>query len=85
MLFFQMNKEEYLRHRVGVRQRNLNKGFISEIHIPNIPILIQKKIVEFVEEEQTIINANKRLIELFNKKIKDKIASVWGENSISEN
>ncbi len=36
MLFFMMNKEEYLRHRVGVRQRNLNKGFISEIKVPKI-------------------------------------------------
>lgn len=79
MLFFNMNKEEYLRHRVGVRQRNLNKGFISEIQIPKIPIETQRQIVAQIENEQALVNANKQLIELFEQKIKDRIAKVWGE------
>ena len=78
MLFFLMNKEEYLRHRIGVRQRNLNKGFISEILIPKIPIEIQHQIVAQIEREQALVNANKQLIEIFEQKIKDRIAKVWG-------
>jgi len=78
MLFFNMNKEEYLRHRVGVRQRNLNKGFISEIKIPKIPLETQRQIVAQIEKEQALVDANKQLIEIFEQKIKDRIARVWG-------
>ena len=31
------------------------------------------------EEEMVIVDQNKRLIEIFQQKIKDKIAEVWGE------
>ncbi len=79
MLFLNMNKEEYLRHRVGVRQRNLNKGFISKIHIPRITIETQHQIVAQIEKEQALVNANKQLIEIFEQKIKARIAKVWGE------
>ncbi|HZV69738.1 MAG TPA: N-6 DNA methylase [Saprospiraceae bacterium] len=79
MLYFIMNKEEYLRHRVGVRQRNLNKGFISEILIPKIPLIVQHQIVAKIEKEQVLIEANKQLIEIFEQKIKDRIGKVWGE------
>jgi restriction endonuclease S subunit len=79
MLFFLMNKDEYLRHRVGVRQRNLNKGFISEIKIPKIPLKAQRQIVAQIEKEQELVNANKQLIEIFEQKIKDRIAKVWGK------
>jgi type I restriction enzyme M protein len=79
MVFFSMNKEEYLRHRVGVRQRNLNKGYISEIQIPKITLETQRQIVAQIEKEQELVNANKQLIEIFEQKIKDRIAKVWGE------
>jgi restriction endonuclease S subunit len=79
MLFFIINKEEYLRHRVGVRQRNLSKGFISEIQIPKIPLKIQKQIVSQIEKEQALVNGNKQLINLFKQKIKDRIEKVWGK------
>jgi type I restriction enzyme M protein len=79
MLFFKMNKEEYLSHRVGVRQRNLNKGFISEIKIPKISLETQRQIVAQIEKEQVLVNANKELVEIFETKIKDRIAKVWGE------
>lgn len=84
LLYFMMNKEEYLRHRVGVRQRNLNKGFISAIKIPLIPLEVQLQIVSQIEKEQELVNANKQLIEIFEQKIKDRIAKVWGEEKEQE-
>ena len=39
----------------------------------------QKEIVAKIEEEQKLVDSNKKLIELFEKKIKDKISEVWGE------
>lgn len=78
MLFFLMNKEYYLKHRIGVRQRNLNKRFISDIKIPKISLEIQHRIVAQIEKEQELVSANKQLIVIFEQKIKDRIARVWG-------
>lgn len=36
------------------------------------------EIVARIEEEQKLVDANKKLIELFEGKIKEKIAEVWG-------
>ena len=58
-------EEEYLRHRVGVRQRNLNKGFISALKIPLISLDTQLEIVTKIEKEQELVDANKQLVEIF--------------------
>ncbi len=39
----------------------------------------QRQIVAQIAKEQTLVNANKQLIEIFEQKIKDRIAKVWGE------
>jgi len=77
-LFFLENRNKYLNQRIGVRQRNLSKGYITNIEIDLPPLEIQKQIVAQIEAEQQIINANKKLIETYEQKIKDKIAEVWG-------
>lgn len=77
-LYFLSNKEEYLRHRTGARQQNLTKGFICSIKIPLLPAEEQQSIVQAIEEEMQLVNANKRLVEIFEQKIKDKISEVWG-------
>ncbi len=38
-----------------------------------------EQIVSQLEEEQKLINTSDRLIEIFEQKIKDNIAEVWGE------
>jgi len=38
---------------------------------------IQKEIAARIEEEQKLVEANKKLIEIFEGKIKAKIAEVW--------
>lgn len=78
-LYFMQNREMYLNSRVGARQRNLNKGFINSLNIPFIKVEEQIKIVEKVREEMVIVEQNKRLIEIFEQKIKDRVAEVWGE------
>jgi len=40
---------------------------------------IQKIISEKIDKEQQLVNANKELITIFEQKIKDRIARVWGE------
>lgn len=62
----------------GVAMPAISFGFLSEIKIPIPPCEKQAQIVERIEQEQALVNANKQLIALFEQKIKDKINEVWG-------
>lgn len=79
MQFFSSQREKYLNMRVGARQRNLTKQFISDLKIAMPPLETQQQIVEQIKEEMDIVEQNKRLIAIFEQKIADKIAEVWGE------
>ena len=69
-----------IRNLTGDNQRSgLNMPIIKEIKIPIAPISVQKEIVQKIEEERKIIEGNKKLIEIYNKKIQDRISRVWGE------
>jgi len=57
----------------------LYNSIIEKTKIPLPPIETQKEIVAQIEEEQKLVDSNKQLIEIFDKKIKDKISEVWGE------
>jgi restriction endonuclease S subunit len=61
-----------------VGQAGINNKMLLEILIPLPPLPIQQEIVAKIEEEQKIVNANKRLIEIYEQKIKDTIGEVWG-------
>ncbi|HYT43701.1 MAG TPA: restriction endonuclease subunit S, partial [Methylomirabilota bacterium] len=63
----------------GANIKSLNQGTLSNLTIPYPPMEVQKQIVSQLEEEQKLINTSDRLIEIFEQKIKDKIAEVWGE------
>jgi restriction endonuclease S subunit len=56
-----------------------NLSFVKSLKIPLPPIETQKEIVAQIEEEQKLVDSNKQLIEIFEKKIKDRISEVWGE------
>ena len=60
-------------------QKNINVAILREVVIPVPPIIIQESIVKEIKKEQELVNANKQLIEIFEQKIKDRIAKVWGE------
>lgn len=79
LIYFTSQRDIYLNMRVGARQRNLTKQFICDLMIALPSIEIQDKIVAQINEEMAIVEQNKRLIEIFEQKIKDKINEVWGE------
>lgn len=60
--------------------QRLSKNFVLNypIYFPK-NIEEQQEIVNLVTEEMSIVEQNKRLIEIFQQKIADKIAEVWGE------
>lgn len=53
-------------------------GFVKKLQIPLPAIEEQTQIVEQIEREQALVNANKELISIFEQKIKDRINAVWG-------
>ncbi len=53
---------------------------IQQLKIPLPPLEIQEQIVAKIEEEQKMVESAKWLIEIFEKKIKDRIGEVWWEN-----
>lgn len=64
---------------IGAVFKNLTTDQIKKFKIPLPSIETQKQIVAQIEEEQKLIEANKKLIEVFEQKVKDKIREIWGE------
>lgn len=75
--------ESYIRQAAslmtGGGQPQFNGNAVVKIKLPVPPIETQRQIVTQIENEQALVNANKELIEIFEQKIKDRIAKVWGE------
>lgn len=65
--------------RQAVNQSNFNGDQLSKTMLSVPDMETQKAIMATIEEEMSIVEQNKRLIEIFQQKIKDKIAEVWGE------
>ncbi|NQU99307.1 MAG: restriction endonuclease subunit S, partial [Parcubacteria group bacterium] len=59
--------------------QRLTKEYATRYKIPFPPLKVQQQIVARIENEQKAIDSNKELITIFENKIKDKIAEVWGE------
>ena len=56
----------------------LSLKVIKSLCIPVPPIEIQKAIVAEIEAEQALVNANRELIERFEKKIQTVLNRIWG-------
>lgn len=63
----------------GGGQPQFNGNAVVKIKIPVPPLATQRRIVAQIEKEQELVNASKQLIEIFEQKIRDRIARVWGE------
>lgn len=66
-------------HYQRARMPKINKAQLYSVLIPLPSQSVQQEIVSQIEEEQKIVNANKKLIAIYEQRIKDKIKEVWGE------
>ena len=64
--------------------QRVSPAFVKTTLIPFPDIETQHKIISQIEKEQELVNANKQLIEIFEQKIKDRIAKVWGVDKKKE-
>ena len=63
----------------AVNQASIKTADLKQLNIPLPPMETQKRIVAAISEEMRIVDQNKRMIEIFQQKIKDRIAEIWGE------
>lgn len=80
---FQTNfiQEQLDRICSGSAQPQLPIRSLVNVQIPIPPVKEQWQIATQLEEEQKFIKANKRLIEIFEQKIQDKLAKIWREDT----
>ncbi len=82
-LLLYLGSDEFLdqanRFATGIAIKHFGPTHLKQMKIIIPPIEEQARLVERVAKEQALVNANKQLIEIFEQKIKDRIAKVWGE------
>ena len=62
----------------GATVKGVTRDYVKAIQMPLPSIDEQKEIVKRIDEEQALVNDNKKLLQIFEQKIKDKINAVWG-------
>ncbi len=61
----------------GGGQPQFNANAVNKILLPLPPLEIQKEIVEKIEAERVLVESAKRLIEIYEQKIKNTISKIW--------
>lgn len=77
-LFFFCSGYNFKQHDSGTTIPSLTKSELLTIKVPLPSLEEQQNIVKAIEEEVQLVNASKRLVEIFEQKIKAKIGEVWG-------
>ncbi|MCK9266357.1 N-6 DNA methylase [bacterium] len=78
-----MKSDEFINRAKVFAQKAVNQASIkisdlNNIEIPCPDLNIQKAIVAKMEEEEELVNSNKKLIEIYEEKTKSCISKVWG-------
>lgn len=80
LFYYLRSKRNYfISQSTGGAQPNISQLTIKRTPVPIIPIDQQERIVASMHEEMSIVDQNKHLIEIFQQKIRDKIAAIWEE------
>ena len=85
--FIYLFKSDNLRKQLidsgtGANIKSLNQTALYNLHIPLPPLSEQRQIVRRIEEEQDLVNGNKKLVALYEQKIKDEINKLWEKEPV---
>jgi len=75
-------QKRLIANQTGSTVYGIKAKTLKTIEIPIPPLEIQKEIVAKIEEEQKLVDSNKKLVKIFEKKIKDKIDEIWGNEIV---
>ena len=73
-----LKKIEAVKYAVTVK--HLSSKDINDLEIPLPPLETQREIVAEIEAERALVESNRKLVEIFEKKIQVRLAEIWGEN-----
>jgi len=62
----------------GATVKGVTRDYVKDIKVPLPTLVEQAEIIQRIEEEQVLVTGNKKLIALFEQKIKNKMNEVWG-------
>lgn len=62
----------------GGGQPSISQSTVLELKIPYPDLNTQMELVNHIRNEDKLIQSNRELILIFEQKIKDRIAMVWG-------
>jgi len=65
--------------KTGTRMPRADMELIMNMEIPLPPLAIQREIVAEIKAERALVEANRKLAEIFEAKIKAKLDEIWGE------
>jgi len=63
----------------GGGQPQFNGNALKSVWVPLPPLDIQRRIVAEIEAERALVEANRKLVEIFEKKIQTKLGEIWGD------
>ena len=73
-------QSKYFRDTSGAAIQNVaSMKEMRAIPIPLPPLDIQREIVAAIETERSLVDVNRKLVEIFEKKIQAKLAEIWGK------
>jgi len=72
---FSLRLNEYI---FGAAYKALTIEKLKEIEIPLPPLDIQRRIVDQIEAERSLVEASHKLIKIYEQKIQTKLAEIWG-------
>lgn len=75
---YYINSIDISQYVTGSAQPKLNQQSLNRMSIPLPTDEFQRLVVSQIEKEQALVNANKELIAIYEQKVKDSIAKVWG-------
>lgn len=83
-IFYHINTPEFIEggksFMTGTAgQQRVDINYVKQYSIPVPSLDEQKKILEIIRYEQSLIEPSKQLVEVFTKKIENRIKEVWGE------
>ncbi|MDI6762922.1 MAG: N-6 DNA methylase [Thermodesulfobacteriota bacterium] len=74
-------QNRYFRNTSGSAIQNVSSmKELRSIPIPLPPLDVQRRVVAEIESERELVQANRKLIEIYEQKIQAKLAEIWGEN-----
>jgi restriction endonuclease S subunit len=60
-------------------QQRVDINFVKDYSITVPPLETQLQILDSIASEQKLVDSSQKLIDVFTKKMKDRINEIWGE------